>query len=211
MNDPMINNLSDLERSLNLVVGRPKHGRTRLMPRAIGMSDTGRAPDPMPLLFGLPAGGAIILRHPDPLHLTGLVRDTIPVARRLRLLVLISSNPQIALKFGADGVHLPEAMVQRRPNVAWARLRPNWIITTSAHSAPALRRAQTSGADGALLSPVVATASHPQNRPLGYLRFSALCHNRQIKVYALGGISRRNLRRLKGSGCQGVAGIELFS
>jgi thiamine-phosphate pyrophosphorylase len=203
-------NLSDLKHSLNLVVGPNNRGRGSRMPCAIGMSDTVRAPYPRQLLYGLSAGSAIILRHPDSQKLAALANDTMQVARRLRISVLISSDPQIALRSGADGVHLPEAAIRRRPNVSWARLRPNWIITTSAHSAPAFRRAEAAGADGVLISPVMPTASHPQNRPLGHLRFSALCHGHHINVYALGGINSGNLRRLKGSGCQGIAGIGLF-
>ena len=201
-------NLSDLNRSLNLVLGPRLRGRG--LPRAIGMTDTARAPDPQKLLSGLPSDSAIILRHPDTEALLRLAQDTLPLAKRLGHRVLIASNPFVAFKVGADGVHLPEALINRKPSINWAKIHPQWIITASAHNSKAVQRAQFAGADAIILSPVLTTASRPEARPLCFLRFSKLCRASKVAIYALGGISQFNIPRLKGSRCAGIAGIRVF-
>ena len=87
------------------------------------------------------------------------------------------------------------------------RYRKNWTITVSAHSKVALKRAEMSGADAALLSPVFKTSSHPNTRPLGISRFSALAHNSKIPVYAMGGINNENAHLLINSPAVGIAAI----
>ncbi len=77
-------------------------------------------------------------------------------------------------------------------------------------SPAALFRAARAGADAVLLAPVFQTASHPDSRPLGCLRFAAWCRESPLPVYALGGVSETSRRRLKGSGAAGLAGIGVF-
>lgn len=203
-------NLTDLERELNLALAPALAHRAGAVPRAIAMSDTARGVAPERLLRGLPAGGALILRHRDAAALAALARRLVPVARRLKRRLLISGDAVLAGRVGADGVHLPEALLRRRPALARARPRPGWIVTASAHGPMALRLADQAGVDAVLLSPVWATESHPARPPLGVLRFAALCRAVRVPVLALGGVDRAGLRRLKRSGLRGVAGIGLF-
>ena len=102
------------------------------------------------------------------------------------------------------GSHLPERAIRRAGAVRWQR---DWLITAAAHSPAALRAAASAGADAALLSPVFATASHPDVRALGPRRFAALAHASPLPVYALGGIDSTRARLLQGSGAVGIAGI----
>ena len=85
------------------------------------------------------------------------------------------------------------------------------MITVAAHSLIALQHARHLGADAALLAPVFATASHPDARPLGPLRFSAWAGESPVPVYALGGVTAANAGRLAGSGAAGIAGIAGFA
>jgi len=205
-------NLTDLEHNLNLAIGPAAVGaERRRLPRAIAMTDANRDVSAADLIAGLPRGGAIILRHPDRDGLAALARDVVPLAHRLGQRVLIAGAPGLARALGADGVHLPEALLRRHP--AWARQRrqAGWIVTAAAHGGRALRRAAAAGVDAVLLSPVLPTASHPERAALGVLRFAALCRSAPVGIFALGGIGLGELRRLKGSGCAGVAGIGLFS
>ena len=206
----MSTNLSDLTWSLNLVFGPYPRFRRGRLPRAIAMTDMARTPDPKKLLLGLPFGSAIILRHPDVETLIQQARDALPLAKKLGHRVLIAGNPRVAFNVGADGVHLPEALINRKPNTYWAKFHPQWIITASAHKFKTIRNAQLAGADAVILSPVLTTTSHPGERPLCFLRFSKLCRSSKLAVYALGGISQYNIPRLKGSGCAGIAGIQAF-
>ena len=186
----MGSSLADLERRLNLLLGPAPGGA---LPRAIAMTDVDRAPDPARLLQGLPRGGALILRDRNPERLAEAARAWVPAAHRAGHRVLIAGDPRLALATGADGVHLSEAELRRRPHVNWARLRPGWLVTASAHGAGALGLAAGAGADAALLSPVFPTESHPVAAALGPLRFAALARPAPLAVFALGGVTGANL------------------
>ncbi len=175
------------------------------LPPLLLLTDPVRLRDPRPLLPRLPPGAAVIFRPYGIAEPARLGRLYLRACRRRRILFLVAADVALARRIGADGVHLPEYMAGSR---AWARrARPGWLVTAAAHSPAALRRAAFAGADAALLSPVFATASHPGGRSLGVLRFARWCRASPLPVYALGGITAANARRLRGSGACGIAGI----
>ncbi|MCP5368814.1 MAG: thiamine phosphate synthase [Hyphomicrobiales bacterium] len=190
--------LADSLRRLNL----PGHGR---LPRLILMTDTARLPDPRPAVAGLDRGDAVILRHYDDPHRAALGAELLRLCRARGLRLLVAGDLDLALDLGCDGLHLPEWMLGEG---AWRRVRGRLpLVTAAAHGPRALWRAARAGADATLLSPVFPTASHPGAPALGVPRFAALCRMAPLPVYALGGVTAGNLRRLKGSGLAGVAAI----
>jgi len=91
-------------------------------------------------------------------------------------------------------------------------LRPGWLVTAAAHSPAAMMGAVKAGAGAVLLSPVFATESHLQGsgaagQTLGPIRFARWRRLSPVPVYALGGMSAFRMRRLKGSGVRGYAGV----
>lgn len=180
------------------------------LPDYILMTDEKRLADPIPVIGGLPANSAVILRHYGAPDREELAVRMMAAARKHGVKVLIAADARLALKVGADGLHLPEALAARGPGVWRTWRRPDWLVTAAAHSPGALFRADRAGADAVLLAPVFPTASHPETRTLGTLRFSAWCRQSPIPVYALGGVSPVNRRRLKDSGTRGFAGISGF-
>lgn len=198
--------LADLARRLN----SPDHGGTAALPPVILMTDSRRLADPTAALAGLERGGAVILRHYGDPGREEMARRLAALCRRRGVRLLIAGDGRLAAAIGADGIHLPEALAGRGPG-AWSRWRrPGWLVTAAAHSPAALFRAARAGADAALLSPVFATPSHPDRRPLGPLRFAAWCRASPLPVYALGGVSVAGARRLAASGGAGIAGIGIF-
>lgn len=180
------------------------------LPALILMTDDERLADPLPVVAQLPAGSAVILRHYGDKGREALARRLVAAARPNAVRVLVAGDAALAAKVGADGLHLPEAMAARGPGPWRCWRRPHWLVTASAHSPAALMRAARAGADAALLAPVFPTASHPDRRPLGDLRFTAWCRQSPLPVYALGGVSAAAARRLKASGAAGFAGIGGF-
>ena len=174
------------------------------LPALILMTDEARLADPLPAARVLPAGSAILLRHYGAPERAALARRLAAIARRRGLVLLVGEDPALARHVGAHGVHLPERAIRRAGAARWQR---DWLITAAAHSAPALRLAAAAGADAALLSPVFATASHPDMRALGPQRFAALAKASPLPVYALGGIDDARVGSLQGSGAIGIAGI----
>ena len=174
------------------------------LPALLLMTDEARLADPLPAARALPAGSGIILRHYGAPERAALARQLAAIARRRGLFLLVGEDPALARRVGAHGVHLPERAVRRAAVVRWQR---HWLITAAAHSPAVLRLAAAAGADAALLSPVFATASHPDVRALGPQRFAALVQASPLPVYALGGIDVARARLLQGSGAAGIAGI----
>ncbi|HET6631892.1 MAG TPA: Nudix family hydrolase [Rhodanobacteraceae bacterium] len=84
--------------------------------------------------------------------------------------------------------------------------RGRWLAV-SCHDEKQLARAQALGADFATLSPVRATASHPQATPLGWARFARRVSQAALPVYALGGLELDDLERARAAGAQGIAAI----
>ncbi len=174
------------------------------LPALILMTDEARLADPLPAVRALPAGSAIILRHYGVPERAVLARGLAAIAHRRGLVLLVGEDPVLARRVGAAGVHLPERAIRRAGAVRWQR---DWLITAAVHSHAALASAAACGADAALLSPVFATTSHPDARPLGLQRFAALAQASPLPVYALGGIDRAHADLLCGSGAVGIAGI----
>ena len=169
------------------------------------MSDVGRLPDPTGLFNQLPKGTAIVLRHTDPKALAQLARHVLPRARAYHLKVLISNDVRLARQLGADGVHLSEAIFR---SGHWRRTitsaPPNFILTVAHHR---LSPTHVTDVDAILMSPVFITESHPDVRPLGLLRFASVVRQSPLPIIALGGITTKNVKRLKLSRTYGVAAI----
>lgn len=192
--------LAKLARQLNL----SNAGDTGL-PALLLLTDARRLPDPMPAVRRLPRGAGLVLRHYELSERNGLARELAAICRARGLLFLVAGDGALAAEVGADGLHLPESLAARAR--IWRRRRPEWLITAAAHGLPALRAARSYGADAALLSPVFATASHPDARVLGPLRFAQMVRASRIPVYALGGVNSQTAPRLIDSGAVGVAAI----
>lgn len=178
------------------------------LPSLFLVTDDRRLPDPVPAMRRLPAGAAVLFRHYAAVDRPALAARLCRLARQRRLVFLVAGSQwRLAAAIGADGVHLPEAVARRLcdPGLRlwWRRRRK--VLTVACHGHGGLARAAMLGADGALLSPVFATASHPGGSFLGPLRFSRWARQSQVPVVALGGVNRRTIRRLYGAA--GVAAI----
>lgn len=106
----------------------------------------------------------------------------------------------------ADGLHLASRqLMSLNDRPAGAR----WV-GASCHDPAQLRRAQNMGLDYAHLSPVLATASHPEAEPIGWDRFQAWVEPTCLPVYALGGMRSSDLLQAKRQGAQGIAAIGAY-
>ena len=114
--------------------------------------------------------------------------------------MILNGDEKIARAIDADGWHASAARLRQ------SRRRPDFrFVGASCHDEREIARARELGADYALLSPVRKTISHPQTPPLGWPRFAAAAREAQIPVYALGGMTRRDLETAQANGAHGVA------
>lgn len=78
------------------------------------------------------------------------------------------------------------------------------------HDQASLQHAQNIGCDAVMLSPVLATASHPDALPLGWAQFEAWVEHLHIPVFALGGMQSHLLTLAQQHGAYGIAGIRFI-
>ncbi|VXD02702.1 conserved hypothetical protein [Pseudomonas sp. 8Z] len=111
--------------------------------------------------------------------------------------------------FPAAGWHLTAE--QLRKYAAHGRPFPEqrWLAA-SCHSAEELELAMQMGVDFVTLSPVQATATHPEAQPLGWEAASELLTQCNLPAYLLGGVGPADIERAWQIGAQGVAGIRAF-
>ena len=135
-----------------------------------------------------------------------VVQDVLATNPALRTSLLVNQDIKLARELGI-GVHLKAAQLRE------LRERPlpreSWV-GASCHAAEELELAAELGVDFATLSPVRATASHPDAAPLGWQGFTQLVADSRLPVYALGGVGPDDLARARAAGAQGVAGIRAF-
>lgn len=194
----MASTLASAARSLNSRAAK-KHG----MPPLILVTDAARLPDPVAAIKRLPRGSGVIFRHYAAPGRAGLAGKLAALCRARRLLFLVGGDARLALAVRADGLHLRERDLAAMILPGARRL----FITASAHSRRALVAAGRRGATAALLGPVFETGSHPGKPGLGSLRFASIARHSPVPVYALGGITPANARRLLGSKAVGIAAL----
>jgi thiamine-phosphate pyrophosphorylase len=119
----------------------------------------------------LPRGSGFIYRH---YHLPPDER-----AARFVQLARIAEARGHQIVVAGDG-YGPAANLPRRPGT---------LRLATAHNLHEIGQANRAGADAVLLSPVFATRSHPEGKPLGPVRFRLLARYSQAPVIALGGMT----------------------
>jgi thiamine-phosphate pyrophosphorylase len=166
-------------------LARQQQRLNREMPLVLFTDDSSR--DWLAAARRLPRGSAVVIRGRDRAARAALLARLTPLSG---LSLLVADDPVLAE--AADGLHLPEA--RAREAAHWRARRPGWIITAAAHSLRALMT--LTHADAAFLSPVFATASHPDAPTLTPLRGAFIAAAAPLPVYALGGIDGRSAARL---------------
>lgn len=125
------------------------------------------------------------------------------LCRRKGALSIINDNVDVALRSGADGVHIGQedlaAMDARRI------LGPGKIIGVSAHSVEEALRAQAAGADYLGVGAAFATGTKADAKPILRETIRAITAAADIPVVAIGGITRENILELKSCGLAGAA------
>lgn len=103
------------------------------------------------------------------------------------------------------GFHADSRTLRTLSNVPEAE----WF-SSSCHNIEELLHAQRLSSDFVVLSPVQHTASHPEMQGMGWQKFSSMIENISIPVYALGGVSGKDIETAWAHGAQGVAAISAF-
>ena len=126
--------------------------------------------------------------------------EVVARGRRWGAQIVVNSDAQVAQTIGADGLHLPSALLMA------ATVRPPFALCgASCHDERELRRAAELDLDYVMLGPVLATASHPQAAGLGWEALGSLIRTYRLPVYALGGMREEHLEAAWKAGAHGIA------
>jgi thiamine-phosphate pyrophosphorylase len=135
-----------------------------------------------------------------------LLRACLAVAKHYQTICLLHGDGSKAHTLDFSGVHWRASQLLNA-NRAQA---PGLMQAASCHSARELQLAAKSKVDFVVLGPVCPTASHPDQRPLGWSSFGELANQASMPVFALGGMRPEDLAEAQRWGAHGVAGIRSF-
>lgn len=125
------------------------------------------------------------------------------LCHRYNVPLVINDNVDIAIKSGADGVHVGqsdmEAAAVRR------KLGRDMIIGVTAKTVEQALRAQDAGADYLGSGAVFGTTTKTNAKPMTTELLTSITQSVSIPVVAIGGINRDNILRLSGTGISGAA------
>ena len=112
----------------------------------------------------------------------------------------------MAVNLNLDGVYLPS--FNKIENINKENVKKKFMIIGSAHSIKEIRIKEKQGAELIFISPLFKTSK--KNKFLGPVKFNFLASKTNKKVIALGGITIKNLNRLRLTRSYGFAGISFF-
>jgi thiamine-phosphate pyrophosphorylase len=167
------------------------------------MTDEIRVPNPAAVIARLPRGAAAIFRNYGDAHRAETALRLRALCKERGILFLVAGDAKLAVRLRADGVHWPERALRPSHGPTLGKM----LITAAVHNEVALHRAERAGVDAVLISPVLATASHPGKSPLGVLRFARLAARSRVCAYALGGLTGATAQRLVATKAIGIAAI----
>jgi len=128
--------------------------------------------------------------------------------------LLINSRTDIALAWGAHGVHLPgNDLAASEVRAVFSQARAGAaapVIAVSTHSLADVERAEAHGADFAVFAPVFEKSAIANSAGLEQLRQICRRAHAAMPVFALGGVNMENARGCLQAGAAGIAGIRLF-
>ena len=134
--------------------------------------------------------------------LEALAERVLSLVARYDAMLLINSAADIAVKIGAQGVHLPGGAL---PQAVRDRIGSSFLIGYSTHTCAELDCAD--GADFVTYSPIFIPGSKPgyDGVEAGLAGLANAVQHSRLPVYALGGITPDRAARCRTTGCAGVA------
>ncbi len=125
------------------------------------------------------------------------------LCRQFHVPFIINDNVDIAIKCGADGIHVgQEDMIA---SAVRARVGEHMIIGVSVHTVEEALEAVKNGADYLGLGSVFSTSTKQDVDQMSFETLQAICSVAIVPTVAIGGISKKNIPQLSGSGVDGVA------
>lgn len=132
------------------------------------------------------------------------------LCRRYSVPLIINDNVDVALKSGADGVHVgiedaPVAQIRKK-------VGNDFIIGATAKTVEQAKTAETAGADYLGVGAVFPSPTKKNAIRITTEQLKEICSSVSIPAVAIGGINLNNVSEMKGSGMDGIAVVSaIFS
>lgn len=125
------------------------------------------------------------------------------IAQNYQIPFIINDNIDVAIKCGADGVHIGQSDTE----MANARmlLGEDKIIGVSVHNVKEALEAEAQGADYLGVGAAFSTSTKSDVSSISFDEIKAITDSASIPVVAIGGINSNNILQLSGTGVDGVA------
>tara|TARA_B100000575_G_scaffold275945_1_gene260972 strand:+ start:354 stop:884 length:531 start_codon:yes stop_codon:yes gene_type:complete len=118
--------------------------------------------------------------------------------------LFLANNFKLALKLGLDGVYIP-SFNKNFNHLAYSTFL-NFVVVGSAHNLKEIRIKELQKVQNIFISSLF----KKNKNYLGFNRFKILTKYTKKKVVALGGISKKNLKKTKLTNASSFAGISYF-
>ncbi len=121
--------------------------------------------------------------------------------------LIANTSPAVFRRLNGCGLHINGEHLQalsKRP------VAGDVWFSASCHNCAQIEKATQIGVDFITLSPVCPTRSHPWAETLGWALFGDCVRKAKLPVFALGGLSARDVDKVRLHGGQGVAAINAF-
>jgi len=125
------------------------------------------------------------------------------LCKRYHVPFIINDNVEVAVKCGADGIHVGQGDMHL--SSVRARVGENMIIGVSAHTVQEACEAIKGGADYLGLGAVFSTSTKTDVDLMSWETLKEICYASSVPTVAIGGISKENILKLSGSGVDGAA------
>ena len=125
--------------------------------------------------------------------------------KKNRYQLFVSNDIKLALKVKADGIYVPSFNKTKY----FSNLeKKNVVILGSAHNQQEIKKKISQNCSAVFLSPLFNIKK--SKKFLGLHQFNYLSYMNKINIFALGGISENNIRKLKLLYISGFGGIRIF-
>ena len=130
-------------------------------------------------------------------------REMVTLCRKYNVPFIINDAVEIAIKVGADGVHVGQD--DMKASDVRKQVGPNMIVGVSVHNIEEAKEAIINGADYLGIGAVFSTSTKLDVKTISYDKLKEICDAVDVPTVAIGGISKDNIVKLAGSGVDGVA------
>ena len=155
-------------------------------------------------LKNLNSNTSVIYRNYEKKPIISELLEIKKFCRSKNLKIYLSNHFQLALKLGFDGAYIPS--FNKSTKHLNYRLKKNFSILGSAHDIKEIRFKETQKVSQLFISSIF----KKNKNYLGLGKFKILSKYTKKKVVALGGISKKNIKKIKLTNVSCIAGISYF-